>query len=268
MASMQGKTVVITGASAGIGEELAVALASRGASLVLAARGEEALARVKQRCEQAGGRAITVGTDVAEPEACRHMVERAVEAFGGIDVLVNNAGISQWARFEETTDLSVFERLMRVNYLGAVYCTHHALPHLKARRGLLVAISSLTGKTGVPTRAGYAASKHAMQGFFDSLRIELLGTGVDVLVVSPGFVATDIRSRALGPDGKPLQASKRDESKDNMSVEECVAQTVRAIERREREVVMTAKGKVGLFLKLLAPRLVDRIALNAVREKD
>jgi short-subunit dehydrogenase len=267
MSNMQGKTVVITGASAGIGEELAVALASRGANLVLAARGAEALVQVQKRCEQAGGRAITVATDVADPEACRHMVERAVEAFGGIDVLVNNAGISQWARFEEIKDLSSFERLMRVNYLGAVYCTHHALPHVKARRGLLVAISSLTGKTGVPTRTGYAASKHAMQGFFDSLRIELLGTGVDVLVVSPGFVATDIRARALGPDGKPMQTSKRDEDKNTMPLEECVAQIVHAIERREREVVMTARAKVGMFLKLIAPKFVDRIALNAMREK-
>jgi short-subunit dehydrogenase len=268
MSSMQGKTVIITGASAGIGEELAVVLASRGANLVLAARGEDALAQTQKRCEKAGGRAVTVVTDVADPEACRRMTERAVEAFGGIDVLVNNAGISMVARFEEVKDLSVFERLMRVNYLGAVYCTHHALPHLKARRGLLVAISSLTGKTGVPTRTGYAASKHAMQGFFDSLRIELLGTGVDVLVVSPGFVATDIRARALGPDGKPLQTSTRDEDKDTMSLEECVAQIVRAIERREREVVMTAKGKVGLFLKLIAPGLIDRIALKTVRGKD
>jgi short-subunit dehydrogenase len=268
MSSMQGKTVIITGASAGIGEELAVVLASRGANLVLAARGEEALARVKQRCEQAGGRAISVGTDVADPEACRRMVERAVEAFGGVDVLVNNAGVSMWARFEEIQDLSLFERIMRVNYLGAVYCTHAALPHIKARRGLLVAISSLAGKTGVPTRTAYSASKHAMQGFFDALRVELLGSGVDVLVVSPGFVATDIRARALGPDGKPLGESRRDEGHGTMDLPTCVAQIVRAIERREREVVMTAKAKVGMYLKLLAPRLVDRMALRAVREKE
>ena len=261
------KTIIITGASAGIGEELAVALAARGANLVLAARSEEALARVQQRCEQAGGRAIAVGTDVADPEACRRLVERAVESFGGIDILVNNAGISMWARFEEVTDLSMFERIMRVNYLGSVYCTHYALPHLKARKGLLVAISSLTGKTGVPTRSAYAASKHAMQGFFDSLRIELLGTGVDVLVVSPGFVATDIRARAFGPNGQPLRESKRDESKGTMDVATCVAQITRAMEKREREVVMTAKAKVGMFLKLIAPGLVDRIALRTLREK-
>ena len=157
---------------------------------------------------------------------------------------------------------------MRVNYLSAVYCTHYALPHIKARKGQLVAVSSLTGKTGVPTRTAYAASKHAMQGFFDSLRVELLGTGVDVLVVSPEFVATDIRSRALGPDGKPLQASRRDESRDTMDVHTCVAQIVRAVDRRDRELVMTAKGKVGMFLKLVAPGLVDRIALRAVQERD
>jgi short-subunit dehydrogenase len=191
-----------------------------------------------------------------------------VEAFGGIDVLVNNAGVSMWARFDEVTDLSLFERLMRVNYLSAVYCTYYALPHIKACKGLLVAISSLTGKTGVPTRTAYAASKHAMQGFFDSLRVELLGTGVDVLVVSPGFVATPIRSRAVGADGKPVQQSKRDETRDTMDVHTCVAQIARAIGRRDRELVMTARGKVGMFLKLVAPGLVDRIALKAMRERD
>jgi short-subunit dehydrogenase len=268
MASMQGKTVVITGASAGIGEELAVVLAARGANLVLAARSEEALARVKQRCEQAGGRALAVPTDVAEPDACRRLIERAVEAFGGIDTLVNNAGITMWARLDEVTDLSLYERIMRVNYLGSVYCTYHALPHLKARKGLLVAISSLTGKTGVPTRSAYAASKHAMQGFFDSVRVELLGTGVDVLVVSPGFVATEIRARAVGPDGKPMQGSKRDETKNTMDVHTCVAQILGAMDRRDRELVMTTSARVAQFLKLVAPGLVDRIAQRAVREKD
>jgi len=264
---MHAKTVIITGASAGIGEELAVALAARGANLVLAARDAEALARVQQRCEQAGGKALSVPTDVTDEAACRRMVARAVEAFGGIDVLVNNAGMSMWARFDEVTDLSLFERLMRVNYLGAVYCTHAALPHLKARKGLLVAISSLTGKTGVPTRTGYAASKHAMQGFFDSLRIELRESGVDVLVVSPGFVATGIRERALGPDGRPLGESPRAEDRDTMDVETCVRRIVRAVERREREVVMMPRAKLAMALKALAPGLIDRMAARAIRTK-
>lgn len=264
---MNGKTVVITGASTGIGEELAVVLAGRGANVVLAARDAEALGRVAQRCEQAGGKALSVPTDVTDPEACRRLVERAVESFGGIDVLVNNAGVSMWTRFDEVTDLSLFERLMRVNYLGAVYCTYHALPHLKARRGLVVAVSSLTGKVGVPTRTGYAASKHAMQGFFDSLRIELAGSGVDVLVVSPGFVATGIRARAVGPDGKPLGESPREEGHGTMDLATCVRRIVRAMDRRERDVVMAPRATLAMLLKVLAPRVVDRMALRAVRKR-
>jgi short-subunit dehydrogenase len=261
------KVVIVTGASAGIGKLLATELAKRGAKLVLAARDGKALAEVVDACGGAG-HAIAVPTDVAEPTQCERLVAKAVEAFGGVDVLVNNAGISMWARFEEITDLSVFDRLMRVNYLGAVYCTHYALPWIKQRRGLLVAVSSLTGKTGVPTRSAYGATKHAMQGFFDALRVELRGTGVDVLVVSPGFVATDIRARALGPSGKARGESPRDESgRDTMSVEECVAIIVDAMARRRREVVMTAKAKLGMALKLVAPGLVDAIAARAVREK-
>ncbi|XXF80438.1 SDR family oxidoreductase [Myxococcaceae bacterium GXIMD 01537] len=265
---MNGKTVVITGASAGIGEELAVLLAGRGANLVLAARDAEALARVQQRCEQAGGKALSVPTDVTDPEACARLVSRAVEAFGGIDVFVNNAGVSMWARFDEVTDLSLFERLMRVNYLGAVYCTHHALPHLKARKGLLVAVSSLSGKTGVPTRTGYCASKHAMQGFFDALRIELREAGVDVLVVSPGFVATDIRAKALGGDGKAKGESPRAEDRDTMDVATCVRRIAEAMDGREREVVMAPRATLTLLLKVLTPGFVDRMAAKAMRPKN
>jgi short-subunit dehydrogenase len=262
------KTVVITGASSGIGRELATVLARRCARLALAARDERALAEVVAECEASGARALAVPTNVTDEAACRRLIDETVAAFGGVDVLVNNAGISMWGRFDELEDLSIVERIMRVNYLGAVYCTHYALPHLKASKGLVVAISSLTGKLGVPTRSAYAASKHAVQGFFDSLRIELLGTGIDVLVVSPGFVATPIRSRALGPDGKPHGASPRDESRDTMPVEECVRQIVRAMERRDRELVMTARGKLGLWMRLVAPSLVDRLAIRALRERD
>lgn len=262
------KTFVITGASTGIGEALAVAYAARHDNVVLASRDEVALARVAERCERAGGKALVVKTDVGDPDQCKRMIDQAVAAFGGIDVLVNNAGLTMWARFEEITDLTLFERLMRVNYLGTVYSTHYALPHLKASRGLLVGVSSLTGKTGVPTRTAYGATKHAMQGFMDALRVELRGTGVDVLVVSPGFVRTDVRAKALGPDGKPLAESPREESeRSTMSLEECTHIIVRAIDRRQREVVMTTRAKLGMWLKLVAPGLVDRIAARAVREK-
>ncbi len=265
----EGKAIIITGASSGIGRALAVALAERGAHLALAARRKEPLEALVTTCREHGGDALAVPTDVTDPEACRVLVERTVEAFGGVDVLVNNAGISMWARFDEVRDLSVFERLVRVNYLGAVYCTHYALPHVRARRGLLVAISSLSGKTGVPTRSGYAASKHALQGFFDSLRVELRHTGVDVLTVSPGFIATGVQRQALGADGgaAPADAAPPDQGSHVMSVDACVARIVRAMERRRRDVVMTGQGKVGMFVRLVAPGLVDRIAARATGDQ-
>ncbi|WGV24571.1 SDR family oxidoreductase [Halotia branconii] len=259
------KTIVITGASAGIGRTLAISLAQQDANLVLAARNQEALEQTVAVCTKHPGKVIAVPTDVTQPEACQQLIKKAIAAFGQIDVLINNAGIGMLTRFDEVTDLSIFEQVMRVNYLGAVYCTYYALPYLKASRGLLVAISSICGKTAVPTRTGYVASKHAMQGFFDTLRIELRGTGVNVLVVSPGFVATDIRQRALGKDGTPLGKSPRDESQGNMSVEECVRQIIWAMERRKREHIMTLKGKVISWAKLIMPGFVDRLAAATVR---
>ena len=258
------KTIIITGASSGIGKVLAVKLAQQGANLVLAARNQDALAITAQECVKSGGKAIVVPTDVTNPEACQKLIDESLAAFGAIDYLVNNAGISMWARFEEIQDISMFEKIMQVNYLGSVYCTHYALPHLKKSHGLLVAISSLCGKTGIPTRSGYVASKHALQGFCDSLRIELKDTGVDVLVVSPGFVATDIRQHVLGIEGEPINASLNNERRQAMPTEVCADLILQAMRLRKRELVMTLKGKFGLWLKLLAPKLVDRISARAI----
>jgi short-subunit dehydrogenase len=263
---MKEKTFVITGASSGIGEALALAYAARGNNVVLAARSKTELERVAGECEKRGGKTLVVVTDVSDPESCKALVHAAAEKFGGIDVLVNNAGVSMRAMFRDITDLTLFERLMKINYLGSVYLTHYALEHLISSKGLIVAISSLTGKTGVPSRTGYAASKHAMQGFFDSLRIELMGTGVDVLVASPGFVDSGIQTRALGTDGKARGGDHVTEP-DTMTLEECTRILVGAIDRREREVVMTSKAKIGLWLKLIAPKIVDEIALKATRGK-
>jgi len=257
------RVVVITGASKGIGAELARQLARRGARLVLAARDTQALERVAEQCRELGGTAITVHADVTKERDCQAVMAGAALAFGRIDILVNNAGATMWARFDEVLDLAVFERLMQVNYLGAVYCTSHALPLLRESKGLIVGIASLTGLVGVPTRSGYAAAKHAMRGFFDSLRIELSGSGIGVTMIYPGFVATGIRENASGPGGKAILVSPVKES-EVMGVEACVARIVRAIERREREVVMTARGKMGLWLRLVAPGLVDRIARRAI----
>jgi short-subunit dehydrogenase len=265
--TLTNKTFIITGASAGIGQALAIKLAKQGSNLVLAARNQAALMKTADDCLKAGGQAIAVPTDVTNPEACQHLIEQGVSRFGAIAGLVNNAGISMYATFDTVTDLSLFEQIMRVNYLGAVYCTHYALPSLKASKGLLVAISSLCGKHGVPTRSGYVASKHAMQGFFDTLRIELQETGVDVLVVSPGFVATTIRARVLGGDGTPIQASLQNESHQAMSVEDCVDQILQAMVQRRRELVMTPKGRLGLWLKLIAPAWVDWMTAKAIKSQ-
>ena len=260
---MKNKVVVITGASKGIGAELALQLARKGAKLVLAARSENDLEVVARRCRNLGAETLVVKADVAIERDCQAIMSGAALAFGGIDVLVNNAGMTMWARFEEIEDVSILARIMEVNYMGAVYCTKHALPWLRQSQGVLAGISSLAGRTGVPTRTGYSASKHAMAGFFDSLRIELAGSGVAVTMVYPGFVSTGIRENATGPDGKPIRVSPVKEG-EVMGVEECAARIVRALERREREVVMTARGKMGLWLKLLAPSLVDRIARRAI----
>ncbi len=260
---MKDDVVIITGASKGIGAELARQLAAKGARLVLAARHETELEVVAEQCRALGARVVAVKADVALERDCQNIVSGAVIAFGRIDTLVNNAGMSMWARFEDLEDVSALERIMQVNYMGAVYCTRHALAFLREGGGRIVGISSLAGRTGVPTRTGYAASKHAMTGFFDSLRIELAGSGVTVTMIYPGFVATGIRENATGPDGRPIMVSPVKESR-VMSAEACARRIVRAVERREREVVMTARGKMGLWLKLLAPSLVDRIARRAI----
>jgi short-subunit dehydrogenase len=264
--AMDHKTYVVTGASDGIGRALAVQLAAAGGHVVVAARSAAGLDETVGLCGAHRERVLAVPTDVGDHGACARMIAAAVERFGGIDVLVNNAGISMQARFDTLDDLAGCERVMRINYLGALACTHYALPHLKARRGLVVAVSSLQGKMGFPTYACYAASKHAMQGFFDSLRIELRADGVDVLVVSPGPVETAIHERRLGADGrlhggKPRRAT-------SMPVDACVRQIVRAIERRDRELVMTAQGKAAVWLRQLAPALLDRLVANAVARFD
>lgn len=260
---MKDNVVVITGASKGIGAELAVQLAERGALLALAARNVQELEAVAERCRAKGAKAIAVACDVAVEKDCQNLMTSTALAFGRIDTLVNNAGATMWARFEDIDDLSILQRIMQVNYMGSVYCTRHALRYLKVSKGRLVGVCSLAGRTGVPTRTGYAASKHAMTGFFDSLRIELDGSGVSVTMVYPGFVSTGIRENATGPDGKPIQVSPVKEG-EVMGVEECARLIVGAMEARKREVIMTARGKIGLWLKLVAPGMIDRIAKRAI----
>ncbi len=261
--SLHENVMIITGASSGIGRALALQLAAQGAWLSLAARDANRLEEVAAECRQHGGRAIAVKTDVANESDCRNLIERTISEYGRVDTLVNNAGISMWTPFDHLQDLSILDNLLRVNYLGSAYCTYYALPYLKRTRGRLVAVSSLAGKNGIPTRSGYAASKHAMAGFFDSLRIELAETGVTVTVIYPGFVRSEIRERAIGADGQPLKKSPVREA-EVMTAEECARIMIKAIERRKREEVMTLRGKLGQWARLIAPGLVDRMAKAAI----
>ena len=257
------RVIIVTGASSGIGREVALQLATQGAWLALAARDVDKLNTVAGECRRYTGKAIVVPTDVAEQAQCQNLIEQTVREYGRIDTLINNAGISMWAKFDELKDLAVFEQVMRVNYLGSVYLTAYALPYLKQTRGRIVAVSSLAGKNGIPTRTGYAASKHAMVGFFDSLRIELAKTGVSVTLIYPGFVRSEIRERAFGADGQPLKVSPVHEA-EVMTPEQCARLIIKATAQRKRDEVMTLRGKLGLWLKLIAPGLVDRVAERAI----
>ena len=263
-----GRVVLVTGASSGIGAELARQFAAEGARVALAARDTARLEAVAAECRALGAEALVVTGDVGVEASCGSIVERTVAHFGQLDILVNNAGMGSSGRFEDVTDLTIFDTLMRVNYLGSVWCTAHALPHLKRTQGRIVAISSLTGLTGVPKRTAYAATKHAMAGFFDSLRIELDGTGVSVTEVYPGFVFSEINQRALSPDGTPFGDRGFVRRKgETMETDECGRLILAAVAARDRDLVMTWRGKIGRLLKLISPRLVDRIARNAVESR-
>ena len=261
---LAGSSILVTGASQGIGKAVCLRLAARHVRLTLAARDAEALEQVAAACRQRGGDALVAPADVSQPTDCERLVGQAITTWGRLDGLINNAGIDMIARFDEVTDIHLFERLMRVNYLGYVYPTWYALPELKRTRGRLVAVSSLAGMTGVPTRTGYAASKHAVIGFFDSLRIELAGSGVSVTVVAPDFVLSEIHRRAAGPDGRPLGQSPMQESK-IMTADQCAAEIVKATEKRQRLRILSLRGRLGRYVRLVTPGLIDAIAARAVR---
>jgi short-subunit dehydrogenase len=257
------KVVIVTGASSGIGRALALLLAEQGARLALGARNLARLQEVAAACETRGGKALAIQTDVSKEGDCRWLVDHTADTCGGVDLLINNAGITMWARCDEMETLKPFQDIMRVNYLGSVYCTYFALPHLKRSRGQIVAVASLAGKTGVPLRSGYAASKHAVVGFFDSLRIELAGSGVGISVVYPDFVRTETHARAFGADGAPLGKSPL-QAERVMTAEECAQHILAAAASRRRDTILGLRGRLGLWLKLIAPGLVDRMASRAI----
>jgi NAD(P)-dependent dehydrogenase (short-subunit alcohol dehydrogenase family) len=262
---LQDKVIIVTGASEGIGRALCLALAQQKPRLVIAARNRDRLDELKTEIESSGAQALVVPTDVSQEEACKDLIAKTVDHWGCLDILVNNAGRTMWTTLEEMTDTSIIEQIMRINYLGAAYCTYYALPHLKKSKGRIAAVSSLAGLTGVPTRSAYCASKHAMFGFFDALRVELMDSGVTVTMIAPDFVLSEMHRRAFAGDGSPLGKSPMQEDK-IMTAEACAAKIVDALENRKRLLIMTPRGRIGRWIKLIAPGLIDRVAQKAIRE--
>ncbi len=262
---MKDKVVIITGASSGIGKALAFETGARGAIVVLAARSEQKLAEIESQLSASGVRSLSVITDVSKEEDCKHLIDTTIEKFGRIDVLINNAGMSMRAIFEKT-DLAVIHRLMDVNFWGTVYCTKYALPWLLKSKGSLVGVSSIAGYKGLPGRTGYSASKFAMQGFLETLRIENIKKGLHVLIACPGFTSSNIRNTALSADGSIQGESPRNE--DSMMKPEKVAKKiVRAIESKQRILVMTMVGKWTVALDKIFPFLMDRIVYNQMAKE-
>ena len=248
---------MITGASSGIGEAMAREYAKMGAKVVMAARRSEELERIAAEIGNAGGSVAFAACDVTKEEECKHLMEVAVEAFGGIDVLICNAGLSMRALFDDC-DLRVLHRLMDVNFWGTVNCTKYALKWLQQSKGSLVGISSVAGIHGLPGRTGYSASKYAMTGFLDTIRIENLKKGLHVMTACPGFTASNVRFSALTADGTQQGETPRDEAK--MMTPEDVAHIVaKGIQRRKRLCLMEWEGRGTHLLKKFFPALVDKL---------
>jgi len=259
-------SVVVTGASLGIGRHLALQLAEKGAWLTLAARSAEELDRVAELCRDRGGKAIVVATDVSDHSQCKALITRGVEEYGRIDTLINNAGIGMHARFEELPDFSLMEKIMQVNFWGSVYCTHYALQYLKQTKGRIVVIISAGGKFVTPGSCGYGASKHAMVGFFDTLRMELAETGVSVTAIYPEWVATGISARNLEANGKPRGKIVAQEQ-GAMLPEECARLILKAAAERRRDT-LSLNLKLGLLLSPFIPNIPDKIAARTFAGPD
>lgn len=257
---MKGKVIVITGASSGIGKALAYKFSSEGSKVVLGARNQEKLKKVADDINSQGGDATYCVSDVSNENDCKNLILKGVEKYDKIDVLINNAGISMRAMFNELK-LDVLKQLMDVNFWGTVYCTKHALPYLLKAKGSVVGVSSIAGLKGLPGRTGYSASKFAMNGFMETLRIENLKTGLHVLMAFPGFTASNIRNTALSADGSMQGESPRDEGK-MMTAEEVANHIYKAVVKRKNRIILTTQGKLTFWLNKFFPNWLDKQVYN------
>lgn len=262
---MKDKVVVITGASSGIGKALAAEFGRNGSKIAITGRNKEALAETAQWLERQGIEVLSVQADVAVEADNQRMAQEVLNRFGRIDVLINNAGISMRALFEEV-DLEVVKKVMDINFYGALYATKYCLPSIMENKGSVVGISSIAGYRGLPARTGYSASKFALQGFLEVLRTEMLHKGVHVLTACPSFTTSNIRSRSLTRDGSSQGESPRDEQ-NMMSAEECAARIYRATVKRKKILIMTRLGIMTVWMNKLFPTLMDRIVFNEMAKE-
>jgi short-subunit dehydrogenase len=249
------KVVIITGASSGIGEAIAREFALKGSKVMLAARSESKLSEIAKEINDSGGAASFVKTDVSIESECKNLIDKTIEKYGTIDIMVNNAGLSMRASFIDV-DLKVLHRLMDVNFWGTVYCTKYALPYLIQNRGSLIGVSSVAGFHGLPGRTGYSASKFAIHGFLETIRIENLKKGLHVMIIAPGFTSTEIRRHALVADGSEQGESPRVEQ-DLMSPKYVAKWVLKGIRKKKRNKLLTWDGKLTALFQRIIPTVVD-----------
>ena len=264
--SKMSKVAIITGASSGIGRALAIQGAKNGYSLSLFARNIAALNELKAEIQQFSNVKILITQgDVSVQNDCLSLINNTIQEFGKIDFLINNAGISMRSLFKDV-DLNVIESLMNTNFWGTVYCTKYALPYLLESKGSVVGVSSIAGFKGLPARTGYSASKFAMQGFLESLRVENLKTGLHVLIACPGYTASNIRNTALNDKGQQQGDTPLDESK-LMSAEVVALEIWKAIEKRKSYLILTLQGKMAVFLNKISSKLTDILTYNVIKKE-
>ncbi|MFN3997605.1 SDR family oxidoreductase [Algoriphagus sp.] len=264
---LKDKVVIITGATSGIGEACALTFGKEGAKIVITGRNQEKLDQSSKQLKSIGIEVLAVLADAGSEADNRRMADEAIKAFGRIDILINNAGISMRALFQDL-DLEVFRKVMDTNFWGTVYATKFCLPEILKSKGSIIGISSINGFRGTPARTAYTASKFAMNGFFESLRTEVMNQGVHIMVAAPGFTASNIRNNALTAHGEAQGASPRDEGK-MMTAEEVAEEILKATMKRKRDLVLTTQGKLAVFFNKWAPKFMDGVVYREMaKEKD
>lgn len=252
------KVVVVTGGTDGIGKALVEELLQAGAKVATCGRDHDRLYRLQSSFPSSP--LHTVVADVSSENDCRRLIETTIKFFGGVDILINNAGISMRALLKDVST-EVLRKVMDINFFGSVYCTRYALPSIIERKGTIVGVSSIAGYRGLPGRSAYSASKWALQGFLESIKTELMRDKVHVMWVCPGFTTSNIRNNALNKDAKSQGETPMDESK-MMSAEECAHHILEAIRKKKRTLVLTFTGKRTIFMNKFFPKLADKFTYN------